>query len=154
MNALILLVVAGFVRSERNHGETRTITESLATYVKYFEKPFLEETEKFYILESTVFLEKNPVMDYVRKVKNSILWIRNHVLCFLQVYQRLKEEEDRVRDILHPTTREKLIPILDRILIEEHLDVLYNEARIALRANERIEGPFSRNVSNHLIQIV
>lgn len=73
MNALILLVVAGFVRSEKNHGDVRTIAESLATYVKYFEKPFLEETEKFYTLESATFLDKNPVMDYVRKVMTLIL---------------------------------------------------------------------------------
>lgn len=74
MNLWILLAIAGFVRSENSRSETRTIAESLVTYVKYFEKPFLEETEKFYRLKSITFLEKNPVMDYVREVTNSIFF--------------------------------------------------------------------------------
>lgn len=66
----------------------------------------------------------------------------------------MKKEDERVRDVLHPTTSEKLTPLLNRILIEEHLDMLYNEAKVTLRADERIEGLLDRYVSFDLMSII
>ncbi len=60
--------------------------------------------------------------------------------CF-QVTQRIKEEEGRVKDHLHPTTLEKLKPMLDRILIKDQFEPIYIESQKLLR-DEKIEGRF------------
>lgn len=70
-NVFLLLAVAGFVKSEKSNGSNRTIGESLVTYVEYFEKQFLQETEQFYKLESATFLAQNSVNDYIKKVNST-----------------------------------------------------------------------------------
>jgi hypothetical protein len=64
-----ILVSAGFIKSQKNNADNRTISESLATYVEYFEKPFLRDTKQFYKIESNNFFENNSVNDYIKKVK-------------------------------------------------------------------------------------
>jgi cullin 1 len=112
---------AGFIRSERNDADSRSLSASLATYVNYFEKQFLQETEQFYKLESTNFIENNSIIAYMKKIT-----------------QRIHEEENRVKDILHPTTMEKLKPMLDRVLIVDQLDRMHSEAK-KLLYDEKID---------------
>ena len=60
---------------------------------------------------------------------------------YLQIRQRLKEEEHRVNECLHPTTLETLKPMLNKIFIENYLQTIYEESSLMLR-NENIEGEF------------
>ncbi len=58
---------------------------------------------------------------------------------FFQVTKRLEEEESRIKDYIHPTTREKLMPTIQEILITNQLDHIYIEAE-ELVHKEKIEG--------------
>jgi cullin 1 len=114
-------VKAGFIKFQTNNTRVQTIDESLTTYRKYFEQPFLQETEQFYKLESNEFFAKNSINDYIKKV-----------------YQRFAEEEDRVKNVLHPTTFGALQSLLVRVLIQNQLEPMYVEAKKLLR-DEKIE---------------
>ncbi|CAF4095079.1 unnamed protein product [Adineta steineri] len=114
-------VSAGFTEDDRkNKNYKTTITPSLSTYVEYFEKPFIKETEEYYLLESNNYLEKNSINDYIKKVS-----------------ERLDQEEKRFKkDYLHDTTLEKLMPTVEEILISKHLDSIQEEAIKLLHAEK------------------
>jgi len=57
------------------------------------------------------------------------------------VTERLKQEEGRARAILHPTTLQKLESILEKILIEDKLGLIYIESQRLIN-DENIEGKF------------
>jgi hypothetical protein len=65
---ILILASAGFTKSEENNTNNRLISASLKTYIDYFEKQFLQETEQFYQLESKDYMEKNSTNDYIKKV--------------------------------------------------------------------------------------
>jgi hypothetical protein len=59
---------------------------------------------------------------------------------------RFKEEEHRVKQCLHPTTRENLLPILETTLITDKLERIHSTG-MEMLAEEKIEGEFSCVIS-------
>ncbi|CAF0962912.1 unnamed protein product [Adineta steineri] len=131
-------VSAGFTEDERKDKKHQiSISPLLSTYIEYFEKPFIKETEQYYLHESNNYLEKNSINSYIKKAS-----------------ERLDQEEKRVRYYLHPTTLEKLLPKLVKILIIRHLDQIQKEAMklLKLLRDEKIEGEATKLLRNEKIE--
>ncbi|KAJ1591174.1 hypothetical protein NDA11_006788 [Ustilago hordei] len=90
--------------------ETDTNRQNLDVYRQEFEKPFIEATEVYYTAESDAFVSQNTATDYMKKAEI-----------------RLKEEEDRVELYLHASTRTKLVPTSDNVLVRRHSNMLWDE---------------------------
>ncbi|PWN50392.1 putative SCF complex member Cullin 1 [Violaceomyces palustris] len=95
--------------------EVDTNRQNLEVYRSEFEKPFLEATELYYTNESDAFVSQNSATDYMKKAES-----------------RLKEEEDRVELYLHASTRTKLIPCCDTVLVRRHASMLWDEFQTLL----------------------
>ena len=61
----------------------RTQAATSNIYKKYFEKQFLQETEKFYRHEAVTFLEVNSVTEYIKQVLFCFSQIRIHLTIFI-----------------------------------------------------------------------
>ncbi|KAI9140141.1 Cullin [Paraphysoderma sedebokerense] len=94
---------------------------TLDIYIKYFQVPFLENTEVYYKAESEKFLSENSVTEYMKKAES-----------------RLSEEESRVEMYLHPSTRKSLIATCEKVLVSNHRDTLTEEFQTLL-LNDKIE---------------
>jgi cullin 1 len=90
----------------------------LRYYRKRLEKPLIEETRVYYTRESSEFLEKNPISEYIKKA-----------------LLRLDEEKHRVEYYLHTSTMTALIQTCEDVLIKEHLPTLFEEFRNFLLHN-------------------
>jgi len=101
-------VISGYVSLGLNKEKPKETT--LDVYKESFEEEFLNQTEVFYTAESSQFIAMNTVADYMKKVET-----------------RLAEELLRVRSYLHPSTESELVAKCDRVLIEKHLDTIWNE---------------------------
>ncbi len=63
---LNLLVALDFSQGMRNDNQM-TASSSLTIYKDFFEIQFLQDTEQFYRLEATNFLNHNSVTEYLKK---------------------------------------------------------------------------------------
>ncbi|XP_049844861.1 cullin-1-like [Schistocerca gregaria] len=93
--------------------------KNLCVYRCSFETVFLFETERFYTQESVQFIQNHPLTEYMKKIE-----------------QRILEEKKRVQTCLHETTWDKLIDILDRVLIERYVEMFLAEFVVLLLNNQ------------------
>ncbi|KAK6057059.1 cullin family protein, partial [Cooperia oncophora] len=84
-----------------------------------FEAKFLRETENYYANEAQVFLEHNPLTEYMKKVE-----------------RRLEDERARCDMYLHMATQEPLSKTCEKVLIEAQLELFQNEFGALLEANK------------------
>jgi len=83
---------------------------SFKIYEVYYEKPFIEATEKFYKYESQKFISENSIVDYMKKAK-----------------ARLEEENQRVDKYLNESSRIPLLKACKDVLIRDHLQPIQDE---------------------------
>ena len=109
-------------------------------------------------LNQIVFLKKILSMIISERLIKKLFFILIKENLFFQVTKRLEEEESRIKDYIHPTTFEKLIPKIEEILITNQLERIYIEAK-ELVHKEKIEGTYKKafegihNFRGHLLMI-
>lgn len=106
--ALVRGVINGYVNLGLNKEKPKETT--LQVYKENFEDEFLAATEGYYNSESSQFIAVNSVADYMKKVET-----------------RLGEEVRRVQQYLHPSTETELINKCEKVLIEKHVETIWNE---------------------------
>ena len=95
MNTLILLVVAGFVRSEKNHGDVRTIAESLVTYLTLVVVGLVGVVNAFFVLTKPLVAAESSQTDLtlrtIRLVESRQFakCVRHRLLCEREKSQTL-----------------------------------------------------------------
>ncbi|THX02615.1 Cullin-domain-containing protein [Aureobasidium pullulans] len=95
--------------------EQDSTKSTLDVYRIYFEKPYLESTEKYYAQESRQFLADNSVVEYMKKAE-----------------QRLEEEKERVPLYLLNEIMAPLMKTCEKALITDHCAILRDEFQVLL----------------------
>ena len=121
-STLIYKVVSSYVElgravsvSEQQPDKTR----HLRIYESKFLADYLKETERFYALESSSFIDANPVTEYLKKAES-----------------RLEEENIRCEKYLHESSAEKIRTTCEEVLIQKHLERFNSEFRWLLEKDK------------------
>ncbi|KAK5135672.1 hypothetical protein LTR08_004973 [Meristemomyces frigidus] len=101
--------------------EADSTKTNLEVYRQYFEKPYIESTQKYYDSESKTFLAENAVVDYMKKAE-----------------RRLDEERERVPLYLLPEIMTPLMKCCETALIAAHAPLMRDEFQVLLD-NDREE---------------
>lgn len=92
---------------------------NLVVYIKHFEQDFLNSTADYYSKESINFLSQHNVVDYMKKCET-----------------RLAEEISRSNNYLEDHTKKLLLETLNKVLIKDHAQEMYNQFLGLLEQNE------------------
>lgn len=136
MQAVLNLVVRQRNGETIEHSQIRSIVDSfcalgidendstkttLDVYKLHFEKPYLDDMQRYYREESNAFLQANSVVEYMKKAE-----------------ARLEEERGYIPLFLHDEIKSPLQTTLTTTLIQEHADLMRDEFQ-KLLDNDRIE---------------
>ncbi|XP_013789108.1 cullin-3-A-like isoform X1 [Limulus polyphemus] len=94
-------------------------------YEEDFEKPFLAQSAEFYRMESQEFLAENSASVYIYKVE-----------------QRINEEAERAKHYLDESTEEKIVQVVEKELITEHMKTIVemeNSGVVHMLKNQKTE---------------
>ena len=135
-------VALGIDENDQNKG-------TLDVYRTYFEKPFIEHSEKYYIAESDKFLAENPVVEYMKKAESRLAEEREHVPLFLI---------EEIRTPLMRTCCETLITRhrgtlqeeFQKLLDDDRIDDLGRMYRLLLRIQDGLD-PLRTRFEKHVI---
>ncbi|GMR32137.1 hypothetical protein PMAYCL1PPCAC_02332, partial [Pristionchus mayeri] len=94
--------------------------ENKSVYEMDFEGPFLKETSEYYKAASQKFLMENCASVYVKKVENCIA-----------------EETDRAMRYLDKDTKNKLLQVLEDVLVSQHMQTVVDMENSGLKAMMR-----------------
>ncbi|GAX74771.1 hypothetical protein CEUSTIGMA_g2218.t1 [Chlamydomonas eustigma] len=95
---------------------------SLGTYLEAFQKPFLEDSHRFYQVEGVALMSEILVPEYL-----------------LHCEKRLSEEFERCTQYLDLSTRRPLIQAVEKQLVAEHLPAILERGLAALMDANRVE---------------
>jgi len=110
IDSYILLGEEKVDESNNRNSDIPKGVSSFKIYEVYYEKPFIEATEKFYLYESQKFINENSIVDYMKKAKS-----------------RLEEENQRVDKYLNESSRIPLLKACKDVLIKNHLEPIQEE---------------------------
>ncbi|XP_013775043.1 cullin-3-like [Limulus polyphemus] len=99
--------------------------DSRCIYEEDFEKPFLAQSAEFYRMESQEFLAENSASVYIKKVE-----------------QRINEEAERAKHYLDESTEEKIVQVVEKELITEHMKTIVemeNSGVVHMLKNQKTE---------------
>lgn len=102
------LVELGLFKRGTHPGKAKEL--DLAVYQEGFEKRFLIDTERYYLAESTSFIDSHSLVDYLIKSE-----------------KRFEEEARRVTSYLDSSTGSQVEKTLVKVLIEEHINRIHDE---------------------------
>lgn len=117
LDDLVKETIQCYVRLGLNKENPKEST--LEIYKTHFEDDFLNETEIFYTIESTDFINQNGVPLYMRRVQD-----------------RLTQEDARVRNYLHLSTQDLLVARLEQVLISKHKEALQGKFKDLLEEDK------------------
>ncbi|XP_020628565.1 cullin-3-like [Orbicella faveolata] len=78
--------------------------DSRSVYEGYFEKPFLDESAEFFKLKSEILLAESSASVFLQKVETT-----------------MREEAERARHLLDPSTEEDIVKIVVEELLYKHM---------------------------------
>ncbi|KAL1405840.1 ubiquitin ligase (cullin) of SCF [Vanrija albida] len=107
-NSLLKRVIDSYVALGIDESDAQR--QNLEVYHDVFQVYFLQTTERYYKAESAAFVANNSVPDYMKKAE-----------------ERLSEEADRINLYLHDSTRKELKDYCERVLIQEHQELMWDE---------------------------
>lgn len=116
-NITDLLVALGYEDDDDDDTHESSVNGQLAVYRRAFEEGFLTQTSEYYRAESGKFLEENSLTEYMKKAT-----------------ARIEEESRRVEAYLHESTRDKLMQVCEKVLVDEHKERIAGEFRPLLTA--------------------
>ena len=82
----------------------------LAVYRNFFETDMLRESAKYYTAEARALIDALPIPAYMRRVE-----------------KRIQDETNRVRETLDPATLQPLLRVVEKTMIEDHLQFFRSE---------------------------